>query len=326
MSKKNKKNPAEELIRSVIDDLNDDEKTEQKSENEGFGAAFLGVEGIGDEGKYEDGTNVNPPVGMMDPADEKQIGPTDKTIVATPQAKAKQEKKEKPVVEKAQEKNPPEPEMPAPISRPALKGTPYDAQLVQAENLKMAQQRILELEKDLDQMRRENEVLASAGELAQQKAEELLSRIQNLERVKFDLKEQNESELKIFKDGLVSKDSELHRLRAKVEELESRLSSDVKRVRVRERELENRLELAKMEKTALLQSKDEAILDLKRKIDQINGELGHYKNRVIELTQTLETNQEKVSRTVRALRLALTNLEVDENTSSITLAPLKKAE
>ena len=47
---------------------------------------------------------------------------------------------------------------------------------------------------------------------------------------------------------------------------------------------------------------------------------------VHELNQKIEANQEQFARTVRALRIALTNLEVNENTSSITIAPFKKAE
>ena len=122
------------------------------------------------------------------------------------------------------------------------------------------------------------------------------------------------------------KESEIHRLRAKVEELESRLSNDLRKIRVRERELENRLELSKMEKMALLKSKDETILDLKRKTDSMDIEIESYQNRINELNQKIEANQEQFARTVRALRIALTNLEVNENTSSITIAPFKKAE
>lgn len=201
----------------------------------------------------------------------------------------------------------------------------YEAQFMQAENLKLAQQRIVELEKDIEKLRKENEILASAGELSQQKMEDYLARINSLERQKNDLKDTSVSELQIFRDGLNSKESEISRLRAKVEELESRLSNDLRKIRVRERELENRLELSKMEKMALLKTKDETILDLKRRNDGLQAELENYQNRIIELNRKLESNQDQFGRTVRALRIALTNLEVNENTS-LTIAPLKKAE
>lgn len=202
----------------------------------------------------------------------------------------------------------------------------YEAQFMQAENLKIAQQRIIELEKDIEKLRKENEILASAGELSQQKIEDFLSRINVLERQRNELKETSVSELQIFREGLIVKESEISRLQSKVSELESRLSNDLRKIRVRERELENRLELSKMEKMALLKSKDETILDLKRKNDTLVVEIESYQNKIIELNQRIESNQEQFGRTVRALRIALTNLEVNENTSSITIAPLKKAE
>jgi hypothetical protein len=45
----------------------------------------------------------------------------------------------------------------------------------------------------------------------------------------------------------------------------------------------------------------------------------------VELQAKLESNNDQFARTVRALRLALSNLESTEE-SSITLAPIKKAE
>ncbi len=203
----------------------------------------------------------------------------------------------------------------------------FESQFARAENLKIAQQRILELEQYIEKYRKENEMLSSASDIAKNRVEELISKSLFLEKQKNELKELNESELRIFKDGLVIKDSEIHRLRSKVEELESRLANDLRRVRVRERELENRLELAKIEKTALLRAKDETILELKRKTENLQAEIETYLNKVLELNQKIESNQDQFARTVRALRLALTNLEVNEGTStSITLTPMKKAD
>ncbi len=196
----------------------------------------------------------------------------------------------------------------------------------QAETLKIAQLKIIELEKEVENLRRENIILSSASEMAKHQSEDFRLKIQTLERAHFDLKENGESELKIFKDGLLKKDTEIHRLRSKIDELENRLSNDLKKVRVRERELENRLELARMEKNALVRTKDENILDLKRRNETLESEIEKFQQTVLDLNEKIEGNQEQFSRTVRALRIALTNLEVSENTSSITLAPIKKAE
>lgn len=196
---------------------------------------------------------------------------------------------------------------------------------VRAENSKLAQDRILELEHEIDRCQKENEMIASAHELAKNKLEELLSKNMQLERQRNEFKEVSESELKIFKEGLQIKDNEIVRLRSKVEELEIRFTNDLRKVRVRERDLEARLELAKAEKTALMRAKDDTILELKRKQDSLQNEIDSYQRRVLDLSQKIDLNQEQFARTVRALRLALTNLEVNEETT--TVAPLiKKAE
>ncbi len=197
-------------------------------------------------------------------------------------------------------------------ARTNVKGTPYDAQLVQAENLKLAQARIIELEKELEKMRKENELLSSAGELSKQKVDELVVKVQTHEKFRQEKQNQFENEIKIFKEALIQKDVENQKLKLKIEELEGRISADLRKIRVRERELENRLELLKAEKTALVRSKDETILELKRKIDSNTAEIENYKSKVVELNQKIESNQEQFNRTIRTLRLALTNLEVND--------------
>jgi hypothetical protein len=197
-----------------------------------------------------------------------------------------------------------------------------DATLAQAESLKLAQQRILELEKEVEKYRQENEELASAGEIIRNRSEELTARIFALEKEKQEVSDSLQNELIIVKGTLQYKETEVGKARQKIEELEARLKSDFKKIRVRERELENRLELVKAEKTALLRAKDENILELKRKIDHLQSELDNYRSKVLELNKTIDANQEQFKRTVRALRLALSNLEVKEE----NIVPLKKAD
>ncbi|UYL09060.1 hypothetical protein B9G69_000530 [Bdellovibrio sp. SKB1291214] len=201
--------------------------------------------------------------------------------------------------------------------------TSVDASLAQAENLKLAQQRILELEKEVEFLRSENEELASAGEIIRSRTDELGVRIVAVEKEKAEDRESFQSEILILKGNLQYKENEVAKARVKVEELETRLKSDFKKIRVRERELENRLELLRAEKAALVRSKDEYILDQKRKIDQLSQELDNYRNKCLELNKTIEGNQDQFKRTERALRLALSNLEVKDESGPV---PLKKAE
>lgn len=195
--------------------------------------------------------------------------------------------------------------------------TSLDASLAQAETLKLAQDRIKELEYECDKLRQENDELVSASDVVTRRMEEMQARAIRLQKQKTEMIEQSKSEALILKGHLQYKDTELSKAKMKIEELESRLKSDFRKIRVRERELENRLELVRAEKQALMRSKDEKILDLQRKLDQFKSELDLYRSKVQDLNKSMEDQQDQMKKTVRALRVALSNLEHDEMTKII---------
>jgi hypothetical protein len=198
-----------------------------------------------------------------------------------------------------------------------------DASLAQAETLKLAQERIKELEKEVDQLRQDNDDLASAGEIITQKMEDYQGRVVRLEKEKNEISTQLKNEVLIIKGHLQYKDNELSKSRTKIEELDLRIKTDFKKIRVRERELENRLELVRAEKQALMRSKDEKILELQRKLDQMKSELDLYRTKVQDLNKSMEEQQDQMRKTVRALRVAMSNLENDsplDDTRSVVAA------
>jgi DNA-binding XRE family transcriptional regulator len=201
-----------------------------------------------------------------------------------------------------------------------------EAQLVQAENLKISQTRIIELEKENEKLREENELLASAADLSREKIDELFRKSESQDRSKKDLLEAKQNEINLYKEAVNDKDRIIAKFRNKSEELEARLKSDLKKIRVRERELENRLELLRMEKNALTKSKDESLMEFKRKIDHLTSENETFRRRIQDANQKLENNNEQLARTVRALRLTLTHLEVKDEDDELTIVPIKKAE
>ncbi len=136
------------------------------------------------------------------------------------------------------------------------------------------------------------------------------------------LEDSFKNEIVLLKNHLSKKDNELQKAQLKTDELESRLKFDMKKIRVRERELENRLELIRAEKNAIVKNKDEQILDLRRKMDVLQMEVESYRQKCVDLNKSLETNQESFKRTTRALRLAMANLELQEENK----VPMKKAE
>ncbi|HVK62359.1 MAG TPA: hypothetical protein VM432_12450 [Bdellovibrionales bacterium] len=197
-----------------------------------------------------------------------------------------------------------------------------EAALKQSESLRIAQNRMLELEAEIEKLRRGNEELASAGDTLRRRTDELLSRAENVENQSREVKRIAEEEKKVLRGQLQAKERENSEIRARLEEIETRLESGFKKIRVRERELEHRLEIVKMESATLVSTKDRMILELKRQVDQLHHEADHGKQKSQELFNQYKEKQETIRRVVRALRIALTILEGDED----AVVPLKKAE
>ncbi|NQZ01320.1 MAG: hypothetical protein HRT45_11715 [Bdellovibrionales bacterium] len=187
--------------------------------------------------------------------------------------------------------------------------SPAQVSLIQSENLRVAQQRILELEEEISRLRTDNEALAAAGETLKNVSDQSKSSLETLQRRMSEQAQNSKQEKSHLEQVVKSKQNQIDELEQKVSQMDMRLSSSIQKIRVRERELENRLELVKMENQALIRSKDEMILDLKRQIDQITIEIESYRNKGQELNQQLGQKQETLSRTVKALRLALSLLE-----------------
>ena len=195
-------------------------------------------------------------------------------------------------------------------------GTNYFARenvpLMHTEHLRLAQERILELEDIVSQLRVDNEQISAAAEALKNRTDELTSKIEGLETHYREKLEALTDEKLVFENQLRGRAKEKQDLLLKIEELEMRLNTDLKRVRVRERELENRLELVKIEGQAVVRSKDEMLLEHKRKIDQLAHELDNFRLKSKDLNKRHEGQQERIRRTVKALRLALSMLEGDD--------------
>lgn len=197
-----------------------------------------------------------------------------------------------------------------------------DSNLGIAHNMELAQDKIVSLEKENENLRQQNEELVVAAEIIKERADMLASEMSFLKNDRDSLEQSFKNELMILRNQLSRKDSEVQKANSKAEELESRLKFDMKKIRVRERELENRLELLRAEKNALVKSKDEMILDLRRKCDQFQLETESFRQKCIELNKVIESSQESVKRTTRALRLAMANLELQDEGKQL----LKKAD
>ncbi len=182
--------------------------------------------------------------------------------------------------------------------------------------LEVAQNRVLELEKEVQKLRRDGEQLASAGKHFKELTDTLKSQVKQAESNYLNLQDIAKEEKKILMQSLEAKEIKISALQERVMDVEQKQGSHHDNVRLRERELENRLEIMKSENEALTQSKDEMILELKKQLSSVNSDIEKYRLQNQKMMAKFESKEELLRRTVKALRIALTMLEgsqVDED-------------
>lgn len=196
-----------------------------------------------------------------------------------------------------------------PMNSSSASGMGLEDQLRSANYLELAQNRVLELEKEVQKLRRDNEQLSSAGQHFKELTESIKQQLKQSEANFTNLKEIAEEEKKILTQSLEAKEIKIGALQERLIELEEKINSSFDHVRIRERELENRLEIMKTESEAVMSSKDEMILDLKKQLNLVNSDLEKYRIQNQKIAAKMEGKEELLRRTVKALRIALTMLE-----------------
>ncbi|MCB0389634.1 MAG: hypothetical protein KDD58_00015 [Bdellovibrionales bacterium] len=190
--------------------------------------------------------------------------------------------------------------------------SPTESMLAESENLRIAKIKIKELQKENEKLSIENEELAAAAETFRNKVDQLEGKAHNFQIKYRDLNDNVKGEKEILLNSIAEKDREIQRVSQRASELENRLQMGLRKIKVRERELENRLELIKLESKALVKSKDEMILNLKRQLDKLNHELESLRSKIHESNKYISQKQEVLRKTVKTLRLALSLLEAED--------------
>ena len=182
---------------------------------------------------------------------------------------------------------------------------PMRITLQQSENLRVAQDRIVELETEIERLRTENEELIATGDIFRERLDKVIMQNNNLKKIYEESREEFQDEKRTLMDTLGDQGREIEKITIKNKELEKRLSSNLQQIRVRERELENRLELMKLDNQTLAREKDRYILDLKRNIDKMKMDLDSQKNKYNEMSQILEGYRNQSRRVTRGLQMIL---------------------
>lgn len=187
----------------------------------------------------------------------------------------------------------------------AKNNIPMRITLQQSENLRVAQERIVALEMEIERLRTENEELIATGDIFRERLDKVIIQNDNLKKTHEESRQEFQDEKRTLMDTLNSQTREIEKISIKNKELEKRLSSNIQQIRVRERELENRLELMKLDNQTLAREKDQYILDLKSQIDRLKIDLESQKNKNNETSQKLETYQNQNRRVTRGLQMIL---------------------
>lgn len=192
----------------------------------------------------------------------------------------------------------------------------------EAEGLRLTQKRVIGLETQVSRLIHENESLSQASMASQKRSEDYLEEIQTLKTRLADLEDTHKREMQMLREVNEAKEHRILELVKSQDILQAQLDGDRSGSRKREKDLAHKLEIVKMEEAAIIKSKDQLILDLKRKIDRHQLEAENFRKKGQVHYQKLQDKNKVIRGVVRALRIALVKLDSDSE-SSVGLVELE---
>jgi hypothetical protein len=89
-----------------------------------------------------------------------------------------------------------------------------------------------------------------------------------------------------------------------IERLKERVRSDLRKIRIREKELENRLEIVKKDSEALLLTRENKIIELKRKVDLLEFNMDLLQDQYMREKETTAKLRERLAKAAQVVRVA----------------------
>ena len=188
-------------------------------------------------------------------------------------------------------------------------GSPLQFNLIQSESLRLAQSKIANLEEEMESLRRDNEKLVAAGEVLEERMDQLKVENEDFRREREENMEAFDGEKEILLSTLEEGRKKTAHLEKIKKQLENRLSRDLQSIRARENSLENKIEIMKLEHGVLQKEKDKMIIDLQRSLYKVKDSLKVSQKRNQELQEQLNHIRENLRKTVSVLRATVNNLE-----------------
>lgn len=177
------------------------------------------------------------------------------------------------------------------------------------EQQRQYQQVLLKLKRTHTELSHNNNELQS--QLEESKTSEAL-----LKKEIVTVRDKLESEIAILKNDFEQQQLKSGSFQEQVAEInrqkniwKEKISEDLKRIKLKEKELENRYELLKKDTETLLDSKDQQILDFRKKNDALDLELESLEDRLRNEHAILNSIESKKRRLIETLKLAISLLE-----------------
>ena len=187
--------------------------------------------------------------------------------------------------------------------------SPLQMHIVRSESLRIAQERIDSLKEELDELRKINQSLSSASGILQDKNDQMKSRLEEMEGALAEEKNTFKNEKEIFTSALADATEKISHLQDENKKLEERLSNEFQGIREREGSLESRIEILKMENTALQREKDKKIIELKKNLRKSSDILQAQQKKSRILHEENIRLREGSRRAVSTLRALIFHLE-----------------
>ena len=188
-------------------------------------------------------------------------------------------------------------------------GSPFQLNLIQSESLRLAQNKIADLEEELENQRRDNEKLSSGAVLLEESLERLQAESEELRRDKEAAAADSANEKEVLLNAAEEGKKRIAKLEKVKKNLERRLSGDLQGVRARESALESKIEIMKIENSVVQKEKDKMIIEMKKEAVKMKENLSAAQTEARELKNRLGRVNENLRRTVSVLRATVNNLE-----------------
>lgn len=124
--------------------------------------------------------------------------------------------------------------------------------------------------------------------------------------------------LSISEDKKILAEEKTKALLGQKEKLEQKVRIDLSQVRQREKELETKLEMLAIDVDAQVQSRDQKILELRRKIDSLEFNMENVSIKEQKTTDDKRKIEDKLNKIMKTLRNSIKNLEEDADSEVLS--------